>query len=65
MLTTRISPKISEKPLATMKSRPANVSPSSTVAMNAPGSSMAEPVLVVRQLPSPNSPCAGLVMTRT
>ena len=64
MLTTRISPKMSEKPLATMKSRPANVSPSSTVATKAPGSSNAEPMLVVRQLTSPYSPC-GFVITRT
>ena len=51
MLTTRIRPKISEKPLATMNSSPANVSASSSVNRNAPGLSIAEPKFVVRQLP--------------
>ena len=54
MLTTRISPKMSEKPLATMKSSPANVSPFSSVRVKLRQSSKAEPNVVVRQLP-PNS----------
>ena len=64
MLTTRMSPKMSENPLATMNSSPANVIPSSTVVRNALGSSNAEPVFVVRQLPPPNS-SGGLAMTST
>ena len=59
MFTTRMSPKMSEKPLATMKSSPANVRPSSTVVRNVLGSSSAEPVFVVRQFPPPNSSAAG------
>ena len=55
---------MSENPLATMKSSPANVSPSSTVVRNALGSSSAEPVFVVRQSPPPNS-SGGLAMTST
>ena len=51
MLTTRMSPKISENPLATMNRSPANVSASSRVRRKAPGSSIAEPKFVVRQLP--------------
>ena len=51
MLTTRMSPKMSEKPLATMNSSPANVSPSSSVREKRAGSSIAEPKFVVRQFP--------------
>jgi hypothetical protein len=42
MFTTRIRPKISEKPLATMKRRPANVTASSRIRRNEPGSSVAD-----------------------
>ena len=38
MLTTRMSPKMSAKPLATMKRRAANVIASSRIFMNEPGS---------------------------
>ena len=51
MLTTRMSPKMSEKPLATMKSSPAKVSPFSSVRVKLRQSSKAEPKVVVRQLP--------------
>ena len=51
MLTTRMSPKMSEKPLATMNSSPANVSPFSSVRAKLCQSSIAEPNVVVRQLP--------------
>ena len=63
MLTTRMSPKMSEKPLATMNSSPANVSASSSVKRNAPGSSNADPKFVVRQL-SP-TPVDGSAITTT
>ena len=63
MLTTRMSPKISAKPLATMKSAPANVSESSTIRRNEPGSCTAEPKVVVRQVPPPISG-GVLVMNR-
>ena len=53
MFTVRMSPKISAKPLATMKSAPANVSESSTTRKNDPGSSIADPNVVVRQFPAP------------
>ena len=53
MLTTRMSPKIRAKPLATMKSAPANVSESSVIRRNEPGSCTADPKVVVRQLPPP------------
>ena len=43
MLTVRISPKMRVKPEATTNSRPANVSPSSSVTANCPGSSIAAP----------------------
>ena len=55
MLTTRINPKMSAKPLATMKSAPAKVSESSTMRKNEPGSWTAEPNVVVRQPPLPIS----------
>ena len=51
MFTMRISPKISAKPLATMKSAAAKVSESSTIFRNDDGSWTAEPNVVVRQLP--------------
>ena len=57
MFTTRIRPKISEKPLATMKRRPANVSASSRIRRNEPESSSADPYVVVRQ--SPKLPSSG------
>ncbi len=63
MLTTRMSPKMSEKPLATMKSRPANVSASSKVKTKAPGLSIAEPKFVVRQFPV--APVKGSAITMT
>jgi hypothetical protein len=53
MLTTRISPKISAKPLATMKSAAAKVIESRTIFRNDDGSWTAEPKVVVRQLPVP------------
>ncbi len=43
MFTTRIRPKMSEKPLATMKSQPAKVAASSRFARNEPGSSIHDP----------------------
>jgi hypothetical protein len=64
MFTTRMSPKMREKPLATTKSSPAKVSASRRTARNEPGSSMADPKVVVRQLPSPTSG-GGFAMTRT
>ena len=64
MFTTRMSPKMSEKPLATMKRRPANVSPSRIVVRNAPKSSNAEPKFVVRQFPPPSGG-AGCARKRT
>ena len=51
MLTTRMRPKMSEKPLATMNSRAAKVSPFSSVRVKLCQSSIAEPKVVVRQLP--------------
>ena len=51
MLTTRIRPKMREKPLATMKRSAARVTASSSVKRKAPGLSMAEPKFVVRQFP--------------
>ncbi len=63
MLTTRMRPKISEKPLATMKRSPAAVSPLRSVRVKLCQSSTAEPKLVVRQLP-PNSG-GGSAITRT
>ncbi len=51
MFTTRMSPKMSEKPLATMNSHPANVRPFSRVTTKLSQSSIAEPLDVVRQLP--------------
>ena len=62
MFTTRISPKISEKPLATMNRSPANVTASSRISKNEPGSSIAEPNVVVRQLPP--IPVDGVVSTK-
>ena len=65
MFTTRMSPKMSEKPLATMNSRPAK-----RQAVHAPWrrtraeSSIADPVFVVCQLPPPNS-SGGFAMTTT
>ena len=53
MLTMRISPKISAKPLATMKSAAAKVTESSTTFRNEPGSWTAEPKVVVLQLLAP------------
>ena len=64
MLTTRMSPKMSEKPLATMNSRPANVSASSRILKNDSGSWTAEPKFVVCQLPLPNS-STSVVRKRT
>ncbi len=64
MFTTRMSPKMSENPLATMKSSPANVIASSRICVNDAGSSIAEPNVVVRQSPKPNS-FGGFEMTRT
>jgi hypothetical protein len=64
MLTTRMSPKMSEKPLATTKSNPANVTASRRTARNEPGSSIADPYVVVRQFPRPTSG-GGFAMTRT
>ncbi len=53
MLTTRISPKMSEKPLATMKRSAAKVMRvEQTCRGTAPGLSIAEPKFVVRQLPT-------------
>ena len=46
MLTTRMSPKMSEKPLATMKRSPANVSPFKSVTVKFRGSSIAGPKFV-------------------
>ena len=43
MFTVRINPKMSVKPEATMKYRPAEVSPSRSVTTNSPGSSIAAP----------------------
>jgi hypothetical protein len=63
MFTTRMRPKMSENPLATMKRRPANVTASSRVKTKAPGLSIAEPKLVVRQLPV--SPVRGSAITIT
>ena len=60
MFTTRMSPKISENPLATMKRSPANVRASSRTRRNEPGSLIAEPKLVVLQFPLPNS--SGVVV---
>ena len=54
MFTTRMRPKISEKPLATMNRSPAAVSPFRRVRVKLCQSSSADPKLVVRQLP-PNS----------
>ena len=65
MFTTRIRPKMSEKPLATMKSRPANVTASSRIRRNEPGSSTAEPNVVVRQSPKLPSSGGGFESTRT
>ena len=56
MFTTRINPKISAKPLATMKSAAANVIESSTTRRNDEGSWTAEPNVVVRQLTPPSAP---------
>src|SRR5690348_2037566 len=53
MFTTRIRPKISANPLATMKSAPANVTESSTMRRNEPGSCTSDPKVVVRQVPPP------------
>ncbi len=53
MLTTRMSPKMSEKPLATMKRSPAKVSAFSSVTVKFLGSSIADPNVV------------SLAMTRT
>jgi hypothetical protein len=50
MFTTRISPKMSAKPLATMKSADAKVSESRTIFRNDDGSWTRSDV-VVRQLP--------------
>ena len=64
MLTTRISPKINAKPLATMNSAPANVIESMTILRNDEGSWTAEPNVVVRQPPPPVA--GGIVaMNRT
>ena len=65
MFTTRIRPKISEKPLATMKRSPANVTASSRISMNDPGSSNAEPYVVVRQSPKLPSAGGGFEITST
>ena len=46
MLTTRMSPKISEKPLATMNRSPANVSAFRSVTLKFRGSSIAGPKIV-------------------
>ena len=46
MLTVRIRPNTSVNPDATTNSKPANVSPSSSVTMNSPGSSIAAPAEV-------------------
>ena len=48
MLTVRIRPKTSVNPEATTNSSPAKVSPSSSVTMNSPGSSIAAPADVPR-----------------
>ena len=48
-----MSPKISANPLATMNNAPANVIESRKTLRNEPGSSTAEPNVVVRQLPPP------------
>jgi hypothetical protein len=53
MFTTRMSPKMRANPLATMKSAPAKVIESRRTRRNEPGSSTAEPKVVVRQLPPP------------
>ena len=62
MLTTRMRPKISEKPLATMNSSPAKVSPFRSVRTKLRQSSIAEPNVVVRQLPPRSG--VGLASTR-
>ena len=62
MLTTRIRPKMSEKPLATMNRSPAKVSESRRMRTNEPGSSVAEPNVVVCQSPIPVSG-SGFAMT--
>ena len=53
MFTTRMSPKISANPLATMKSAAAKVIESSTIFRKDDGSWTAEPKVVVRQFASP------------
>ena len=63
MFTTRINPKMREKPLATMNNRPANVSPFSSVRVKLCQSSIAEPNVVVRQLPPMSG--AGLASATT
>ena len=63
MFTTRMSPKMSEKPLATMNSHPAKVRPFSSVMTKSCQSSMAEPLEVVRQLPPISG--GGSAMTTT
>ena len=65
MFTTRISPKISEKPLATMKRSPANVTASRRIRENEPGSSSADPYVVVRQSPKLPSAGGGFEITST
>ena len=56
MFTTRISPKMSAKPLATMKSAAAKLIESSTIFRKLDGSCTAEPKFVVRQSVCPLSP---------
>ena len=63
MLTTRISPKMSEKPLATMKRSPAKVSPFSSVRVKLCQSSSAEPKFVVRQLPPTSGDGSAITST--
>ena len=64
MFTTRISPKMSAKPLATMNSAAAKVSESRTIFRKDDGSWTAEPKFVVRQLVCPFA--SGIVeMKRT
>ena len=46
MLTTRMSPKMSENPLATMNSQPANVRAFRSVTLKLRGSSIAGPKIV-------------------
>ena len=62
MFTTRISPKMSANPLATVNNSPAKVIESIRMLRNVPKSWTAEPLEVVRQLPVLDP--SGFVMNR-